>query len=55
MSNGYVVVKIIDVLTTRWVAMDKQIKIRLSWVELNEATGDAGLTCRPCGISRPTL
>ena len=35
--------------------MDKQIKMRLGWVELYEATGDAGLTCRRCGISRPTL
>jgi len=35
--------------------MDKQIKMRLRWVELYEETGNAGLTCRRCGISRPTL
>ena len=35
--------------------MDKQIKARLGWVELYLKTGDAGLTCRRCGISRPTL
>lgn len=35
--------------------MDKQIKTRLGWVRLYEKTGDAGLTCRRCGISRPTL
>lgn len=29
--------------------------MRLGWVELYEATRDAGLTCRRCGISRPTL
>lgn len=28
---------------------------RLAWVQLYERTGDAGLTCRRCGISRPTL
>ena len=35
--------------------MDKQIKMRLRWVQLYEETQDAGLTCRRCGISRPTL
>ena len=30
-------------------------KARLSWVELYARTGDAGLVCRRCGISRPTL
>jgi len=35
--------------------MDKQIKMRLGWVQLYLETGDAGLTCRRCGISRPTL
>lgn len=35
--------------------MDKQIKTRLGWVRLYLETGDAGLTCRRCGISRPTL
>lgn len=28
---------------------------RLVWVQLYERTGDAGLVCRRCGISRPTL
>jgi transposase InsO family protein len=31
------------------------LKARLSWVELYSKTGDAGLVCRRCGISRPTL
>jgi transposase-like protein len=35
-------------------AMDL-IKARLAWVELYAKTGDAGLVCRRCGISRPTL
>lgn len=35
--------------------MDKQMKVRLGWVEMYLKTGDAGLTCRRCGISRPTL
>ena len=37
------------------MAMDRQIKKRLGWVQLYEESGDAGLTCRRCGISRPTL
>jgi transposase-like protein len=28
---------------------------RLGWVRLYERVGDAGLVCRRCGISRPTL
>lgn len=28
---------------------------RLTWVRIDEQTGDAGLTCRRCGVSRPTL
>jgi transposase-like protein len=35
--------------------MDKQITMRLRWVELYDATGNTGFTCRRCGISRPTL
>src|SRR4051794_5384665 len=31
------------------------IKARLAWVELYAKTGDAGLVCRRCGISQPTL
>lgn len=30
-------------------------KARLGWVELYAQTGDAGLVCQRCGISRPTL
>jgi transposase InsO family protein len=36
------------------MAMDLQTA-RLGWVELYANTGDAGLVCRRCGISRPTL
>ena len=32
-----------------------EVRARLGWVKLYEQTGDAGLTCRRCGISRPTL
>ena len=35
--------------------MNREVKQRLTWVKLYEQTGDAGLTCRRCGISRPTL
>ena len=28
---------------------------RLTSVRMYEQTGDAGLTCRRCGVSRPTL
>jgi transposase InsO family protein len=31
------------------------LKARLTWVKMYHKTGDAGLTCRRCGISRPTL
>ena len=30
-------------------------RTRLGWVRLYEQVGDAGLACRRCGISRPTL
>jgi transposase len=30
-------------------------KTRLGWIRLYERLGDAGLVCRRCGISRPTL
>lgn len=33
----------------------QQIRQRRTWVELYAQTGDAGLVCRRCGISRPTL
>jgi transposase InsO family protein len=35
--------------------MDQDIRMRLKWVELFEKTGNSGLTCLRCGISRPTL
>ena len=35
--------------------MEKEIRQRLRWVQLYEETQDAGLVCRRCGISRPTL
>lgn len=35
--------------------MDREIQQRLLWVKLYETSGDAGLVCRRCSISRPTL
>ena len=35
--------------------MDREIQQRLQWVRLYEETSNAGLVCRRCGISRPTL
>jgi transposase InsO family protein len=35
--------------------MDREAKQRLTWVKLYEETCNAGLVCRRCGISRPTL
>ena len=35
--------------------MEDEIKTRLRWVTLYLETEDAGLVCRKCGISRPTL
>lgn len=35
--------------------MNKEIQQRLGWIKLFEDTNDAGLVCRRCGISRPTL
>jgi transposase len=35
--------------------MEPIIKTRLTWVQLYIETQDAGLVCRRCGISRPTL
>src|SRR5689334_25145087 len=31
------------------------IRARLGWIRLYEQTKDAGVVCRRCGISRPTL
>ena len=35
--------------------MEKIQKARLGWVKLYEEIGNAGIVCRRCGISRPTL
>ena len=35
--------------------MDGEIQQRLQWVRLYEETGNVGLVCRRCGISRLTL
>jgi len=35
--------------------MDDDVRRRLRWVQLFKETDDAGLVCRRCGISRPTL
>jgi len=35
--------------------MNREIQQRLKWVKLYEESQDAGLVCRRCGISRPTL
>lgn len=35
--------------------MDQKQRSRLGWVQLHEETRNAGLVCRRCGISRPTL
>ena len=31
------------------------LRARTAWVRLYQQTGNAGLTCRRCGVSRPTL
>ncbi len=35
--------------------MNDEIKQRLRWIKLYEQLGNAGVVCRRCGISRPTL
>ncbi|MBN2561171.1 MAG: helix-turn-helix domain containing protein [Phycisphaerae bacterium] len=35
--------------------MLREEKARLEWVQLYQKTGSAGLVCKRCGISRPTL
>ena len=35
--------------------MNSDAKRRMKWVSTYQESGDAGLTCRRCGISRPTL
>ncbi len=37
------------------VVGQQNIKQRLVWVEMYHQTQNAGLVCRRCGISRPTL
>jgi len=37
------------------VYMDEKQRARLGWIKLYEEVKDAGLVCRRCGISRPTL
>jgi transposase-like protein len=35
--------------------MKAEVRQRLKWIRMYEASGNAGLVCRRCGISRPTL
>ncbi|MGO9138482.1 MAG: IS481 family transposase [Syntrophales bacterium] len=35
--------------------MNRAIEARLKWVNLFNETNDAGIVCRRCGVSRPTL
>lgn len=35
--------------------MDREVIARKKWIDLYETTGNAGLVCNRCGISRPTL
>ncbi|PRG01384.1 IS481 family transposase, partial [Burkholderia multivorans] len=35
--------------------MDRETAARLRWVRMYHETGNAGLVCARCGISRPTL
>ena len=35
--------------------MEADARTRLGWIKLYEEVGNAGLVCRRCGISRPTL
>jgi hypothetical protein len=35
--------------------MDREIARRLRWARMLQETGNAGLVCLRCGISRPTL
>ena len=45
----------IDILSLLWGVMNREIQQRLQWVRLYQESGDTGLVCRRCGISRPTL
>jgi len=35
--------------------MESEVRARLQWVKLYDQVGNAGIVCRRCGISRPTL
>ncbi len=35
--------------------VEQAIRTRLAWVQLYQSDNDAGLVCRRCGVSRPTL
>lgn len=35
--------------------MNAEIRKRLRWIQMYERIGSAGIVCRKCGISRPTL
>jgi transposase-like protein len=35
--------------------MEHSERVRLGWVKLYERVQDAGVVCRRCGVSRPTL
>ena len=35
--------------------MNRETQQRLQWINLYQTSGDAGLVCRRCGISHPTL
>jgi transposase len=51
-------VRFIDIVSISWYetcAIKLEIKARLKWIELYKETRNAGLVCRRCGISRPTL
>lgn len=35
--------------------IEQKVKMRLGWIQMYQQTQNAGLVCRRCGISRPTL
>ena len=37
------------------VSLSSAARTRFKWIELYQQIGDAGVVCRRCGISRPTL
>ena len=44
----------IDIISTKMV-MNQEIHTRLKWIKHYQASGNLGVTCQRCGISRPTL